>query len=175
MFSIKFYDLWIFIPKSIAKSKYSSSLRRAVKVATLDDSDRRVIDALRGNGRASLKEIAAKTGLRPTTVFNRIRRLTEDGVIERFTVRVNPVSLGEDFVVFVLVSGLPERFADDWLLKNRHVAEAFGVTGEYDLLLKLRFSGKLEFNDFILDFRERYKRSITRTVSMIETVTLKRD
>lgn len=134
-----------------------------------------MLEALRGNARASLKEIATRTGLRPTTVFNRIRRLTDAGVIERFTIRVNPSAVGEDFVVFVLVSGLPERFADEWMLRNRHVAEAYGVTGEYDLLIKLRFAGKAEFNDFILDFRERYKRSITRTVSMIETVTLKRE
>ena len=143
--------------------------------AALDDSDRRVLEQLRTNGRASLKEIAQKTGLRPSTVFNRIRRMSDAGVIERFTIRVNPQAVGEDFVVFVLVSGLPEKFADEWLLRNRHVAEAFGVTGEYDLLIKLRFADKGEFNDFIIEFRERYKRSITRTVSMIETVTLKRD
>ncbi len=142
---------------------------------TVDDADRRVLGALRANARASLKEIAGATGLRPTTVFNRIRRMMDDGVIERFTVRVNPTAVGEDFVVFVLVSGLPERFADDWLVKSRNVAEAYGVTGEYDLLLKLRFADKAEFNGFILEFRERYKRTITRTVSMIETVTLKRD
>lgn len=146
-----------------------------MQTLAIDDSDRRVLDALRGNARASLKDIAQRTGLRPTTVFNRIRRLTDAGVIERFTIRVNPAAVGEDFVAFVLVSGLPERFADEWLLKNRHVAEAYGVTGEYDLLIKLRFAGKAEFNDFILDFRERYKRSVTRTVSMIETATLKRE
>lgn len=134
-----------------------------------------MLEVLRGNARASLREISTQTGLRPTTAFNRIRRLTDGGVIERFTIRVNPSAVGEDFVVFVLVSGLPEKFADEWLLKNRHVAEAYGVTGEYDLLIKLRFAGKTEFNDFIIDFRERYKRSITRTVSMIETATLKRD
>jgi DNA-binding Lrp family transcriptional regulator len=146
-----------------------------VASAALDDADRRVLEVLRGNARASLREISTQTGLRPTTAFNRIRRLTDGGVIERFTIRVNPSAVGEDFVVFVLVSGLPEKFADEWLLKNRHVAEAYGVTGEYDLLIKLRFAGKTEFNDFIIDFRERYKRSITRTVSMIETATLKRD
>jgi DNA-binding Lrp family transcriptional regulator len=146
-----------------------------VRAPGLDDADRRVLDALRGNARASLKELATRTGLRPTTVFNRIRKLSEAGVIERFTIRVNPSAVGEDFVVFVLVSGMNDRFADDWLLRSKHVAEAYGVTGEYDMLLKLRFAGKSEFNEFILSFRERYKRSITRTVSMIETVTLKRD
>ena len=156
-------------------SKYSFIVRGAVRAPGIDDADRRVIDALRGNARASLKELSTRTGLRPTTVFNRIRRLSEAGVIERFTIRVNPSAIGEDFVVFVLVSGMPDRFADDWLLRSKHVAEAYGVTGEYDLLLKLHFAGKGEFNDFILNFRERYKRSITRTVSMVETVTLKRE
>lgn len=141
----------------------------------IDDSDRRLLDALRTDGRASLKQLASRTGLRPTTVYNRMRKLSSNGVIERFTIRVNPEAVGESFVAFVLVSGLPERFTDDWLLRNRHVAEVYGVTGEYDLLLKLRFRGKDDFNDFIMAFRDRYRRSITRTVSMIETTTIKRD
>lgn len=141
----------------------------------IDDSDRRLLDALRADGRASLKQLASKTGLRPTTVYNRMRKLATNGVIERYTIRVNPEAVGESFVAFVLVSGLPERFTDDWLLRNRHVAEVYGVTGEYDLLLKLRFRGKAEFNEFIMAFRDRYRRSITRTVSMIETTTIKRD
>ncbi len=141
----------------------------------IDDSDRRLLDALRSDGRASLKRLASVTGLRPTTVYNRMRKLARTGVIERYTIRVNPEAVGESFVAFVLVSGLPERFTDDWLLRNRHVAEVYGVTGEYDLLMKLRFLGKDEFNDFIMDFRDRYRRSITRTVSMIETTTIKRD
>jgi DNA-binding Lrp family transcriptional regulator len=141
----------------------------------LDDADRRLLDALRTDGRASLKQLASSTGLRPTTVYNRMRRLAAGGVIERFTIRVNPAAVGESFVAFVLVSGLPERFTDDWLLRNRHVAEVYGVTGEYDLLMKLKFGGKEEFNDFIMSFRDRYRRSITRTVSMIETTTIKRD
>jgi DNA-binding Lrp family transcriptional regulator len=141
----------------------------------IDDSDRRLLDALRSNGRASLKQLAGETGMRPTTVYNRMRKLARTGVIERYTIRVNPDAVGEAFVAFVLVSGLPERFTDDWLLRNRHVAEVYGVTGEYDLLMKLRFLGKDEFNDFIMDFRDRYRRSITRTVSMIETTTIKRD
>lgn len=140
----------------------------------VDDADRRLIEALRHDGRASLKQLASATGLRPTTVYNRMRRLAKSGVIERFTIQVNPEAVGESFVAFVLVSGLPERFTDDWLLRNRHVAEVYGVTGEYDLLMKLRFAGKGEFNDFIMSFRDRYRRSITRTVSMIETTTIKR-
>jgi DNA-binding Lrp family transcriptional regulator len=143
--------------------------------AALDDSDRRLLDALRSDGRASLKQLASATGLRPTTVYNRMRKLAAGGVIERYTIRVNPEAVGESFVAFVLVSGLPERFTDDWLLRNRHVAEVYGVTGEFDLLMKLRFGGKQEFNDFIMSFRDRYRRSITRTVSMIETTTIKRD
>src|SRR6267143_2904962 len=138
-------------PNLTSIAKYLPALSDAVQQAALDESDRRVLDQLRSNSRSSLKEIAQKTGLRPSTVFNRIRRMSDAGVIERFTIRVNPQAVGEDFVVFVLVSGLPEKFADEWLLRNRHVAEAYGVTGEYDLLIKLRFAGKAEFNDFIIE------------------------
>ncbi len=52
----------------------------------MDDTDRKLIAALRRDGRASLSELAAITGLSRATVRARLRRLRESGEIIGFTV-----------------------------------------------------------------------------------------
>ena len=139
----------------------------------VDRKDLQIIGVLKGNSRASIRQISKETGIRPSTVYQRIRRLMEVGAIERFTIKLNDDMVGEGFVVFMLVSGTPERYLDDRFLKDKQVKEIYGITGEYDLLLKLKFKDLNAFNDFILDFREKYSKHITKTLTMVQTVKLK--
>ncbi|RDZ89520.1 AsnC family transcriptional regulator, partial [Haloferax sp. Atlit-6N] len=52
----------------------------------MDDLDRQLLDILRRDARTPYTEIAAQVGTSEGTVRNRVERLTEDGVIERFTI-----------------------------------------------------------------------------------------
>ncbi len=60
----------------------------------LDDIDQRIIAYLERDGRAALADIGAAVGLSGPAVGERMRRLQSTGVIEGFTVRVNPQALG---------------------------------------------------------------------------------
>jgi Lrp/AsnC family transcriptional regulator, leucine-responsive regulatory protein len=60
----------------------------------LDDIDQRIIAYLERDGRAALSDIGTAVGLSGPAVGERIRRLQSSGVIEGFTVRVNPQALG---------------------------------------------------------------------------------
>jgi Lrp/AsnC family transcriptional regulator, leucine-responsive regulatory protein len=61
---------------------------------TLDDIDRRIIAILESDGRAGLADIGKAVGLSGPAVGERLRRLHSSGVIEGFTVRVDPHALG---------------------------------------------------------------------------------
>ena len=60
----------------------------------LDRIDRQIIATLDVDGRATLAEIGGQVGLSGPAVGERIRRLREDGVIEGFTLRIDPAALG---------------------------------------------------------------------------------
>lgn len=141
----------------------------------LDKWDFKIISILKNNARASIREISKATGIRPSTVHQRIKRMQMDGMIERFTVKLNDDKVGEGFCVFMLISGTPERYLDEKFLKNHHVKGIYGITGEYDLLIKMKFNDMNEFNVFLLDFRENYSQSITKTLTMVQTVQLKEE
>jgi len=81
--------------------------------------------------------------------------------------------MGENLTVFMLVAGSLNRYIDTGFMKNPHILEVHGITGEYDMLFKLRFKDMKQFNKFIIEFREKYSKSISKTITMVQTVSLK--
>lgn len=143
--------------------------------SSLDKKDKKIITVLKNNARASIREISKATGIRPSTVHQRIKKLVENDVIEKFTVRLNDDKMDEGFASFMLISGSPERYLDEKILKNQHVKGIYGITGEYDLLIKMKFKDMSAFNEFLLDFRENYSKHISKTLTMVQTVKLKEE
>lgn len=138
----------------------------------IDEIDKKIIVELKKDSRETIRNIAKFLNLRPSTVHQRILKLKKEGVIEKFTIKTSNKETGENFIVFMLVSTegviLPES-----ALKNNHIKEVFGITGEYDLMIKMKFLDVEEFNNFILDFRKKY--NLKKTITMVGTVNLKEE
>lgn len=140
----------------------------------IDSKDEKIIEILKRDSRMPVREIAKQTKIRPSTVHHRIQKLIEGNAIEKFTVKLNNWAVGENFIVFMLVKGGTTEYIDNKFLGNRHIKEAFGITGEYDMLIKLKFENVVEFNDFILHFRKGSK-EIQSTLTMVVTANLKEE
>lgn len=137
----------------------------------MDSKDLKIIEELRRNSRKSVRDIAKATNLRPSTVHQRITKLKEKGLIEKFTVKLNNKLAEENFIVLMFVT--TETDLKPSIFENPNVKEVFGITGEYDLLFKLKFKDVEEFNKYILDFRK--KTGIKKTITMVATTTIKED
>ncbi|HEX2257548.1 MAG TPA: Lrp/AsnC family transcriptional regulator [Afifellaceae bacterium] len=61
---------------------------RDAKLAPLTQTDRQLLSILRQDSRRSISEMAAVLGVSRTTVKERMDRLHESGVIEKFTVKL---------------------------------------------------------------------------------------
>ncbi|MBD3248907.1 winged helix-turn-helix transcriptional regulator [Candidatus Woesearchaeota archaeon] len=134
-----------------------------------DSKDKKILKRLKENSRLSIRKIAKATQLRPSTVHQRIQKLVENNVIEKFTLKLNNEAVDENFIVFLFITttqDLPKSF-----FNNIHVKEAFGITGEYDLILKLKFEDISQFNDYILELRK--NKSIAKTMTHVATAHIK--
>ena len=140
----------------------------------LDEKDYKIINILKQNSREPIREIAKKTRIRPSTIHQRIQKLIENKIIEKFTIKLNNKEVGENFIIFMLVKGGTTEYIDSKILHDKHVKEVFGITGEYDLLIKLKFEDVEEFHEFVLNFRKD-KREIQSTMTMVVTTNLKED
>lgn len=137
----------------------------------LDSKDQRIIEILKQNSRVSIRDLAKKANLRPSTVHQRILKLKQNNVIEKFTLKLNNKEVGENFIVFMFIA--TEKEIDNKVFNNKHIKEVFGITGEYDLLLKLKFKDVEEFNDFIIKFRKDY--DLRKTLTMVSTITIREE
>jgi DNA-binding Lrp family transcriptional regulator len=137
----------------------------------MDKKDVTILNVLKENSRASVRDISKKTAIRPSTVHQRIAKLKEQGVIEKFTVKLSNNKVGEGFIVFMFVQTKPSVNLD--VIRNSHVKEVFGITGEYDLLIKLKFQDVIEFNEFIIKFRK--EQNVETTHTMVVTTTVKEE
>lgn len=145
--------------------------KRKITAKDIDDKDLKIIEILRKDSRMSIRNIARSTGIRPSTVHKRMQELKNKGVIERFTLKLNNAAVGQDFIVFMFVNtsaDMPKSFFAD-----RRIKEAFGITGEYDLLLKLKFPDINEFNDYIISLRK--NKNITKTLTTVVTIQIKEE
>jgi len=138
----------------------------------LDAKDHKIIKILRENSRMAIRDIAKKTQLRPSTVHDRLKKMMREGIISKFTLKLNNKAVGENFVVFMLIKA--EKDIPATYFESKHeIKEVFGVTGEYDLMLKLKFKDIEEFNDFVINFRKQF--ALMNTLTLVGTVNLKEE
>ena len=103
---------------------------------TYENLDAKLINALLGDGRASLRSLAEQLDVSVTTVSNHLRDLEDEGVIEGYTPRVNYAALGYDVTAVIQLkvegSALPE--ITDRLQDQQHMVSVYEVTGDYDVI-----------------------------------------
>ena len=69
-------------------------------------------------------------------------------------------------------NGSPEKYLDHDFFSHKYVSEVSAVTGNYDLIIKIQCANLDQFNDFLQEFREKYGKYLTQTVTMVCTETL---
>jgi DNA-binding Lrp family transcriptional regulator len=103
---------------------------------TYENLDAKLINALLGDGRASLRSLAEDLDVSVTTVSNHLRDLEEEGVIEGYTPIVNYDALGYDVTAVIQLkvegSALPE--ITDRLQEQEQMISVYEVTGDYDII-----------------------------------------
>lgn len=124
--------------------------------ARVDDIDRKILDALRRNGRLPNAQLAESVGLSPSACHSRVRALQKRGVIRGFTADINPAALGGALQALVSVrihprarSGM-EQFAAQ-LRALPEVAQLYFLGGSEDFLIHLWARDSNHVRDFVVD------------------------
>ena len=125
-------------------------------MCAMDDLDRRIVASLVQDGRTPYSRIAEENGVATTTVHQRVRRLTERGVITGTRVVVDWEAVGLPVTAMVSVEAPGERpLADvaDEISAIPFVQNCYAVTGEFDLLLTVRARSSDHLGDLLEDVR----------------------
>jgi len=122
----------------------------------LDEVDRGILDHLRENARMTFVDIGKALGVSDATVYNRVKRLTEMGVIKKFTIEVDEVAMGRGTSGFILVSVKPGTVKEvsKQLVKIERINEIHEVHGSEDLIVKVGAKSLRKLRSVILKVRE---------------------
>lgn len=120
----------------------------------IDLFDRKMIDALREDGRMSVTQLARRVGLSKTPCQVRLRRLIEAGYILGFRAVIDPAKLGLDHIAFteVKLSDTREAALDEFrraVLRIREVEECHMIASGFDYLLKVRTSDIRKYREVL--------------------------
>jgi len=117
----------------------------------IDYVDISILKELQADGRMSFREIAEKLKVAEGTVYNRVNKLKETGVIRSFLVDIDYSKLGYDLtaVIGVKVRGghLPEIEAR--ISKSKNVTAVYDVTGEYDAIVVAKLPDRDALNGLV--------------------------
>ena len=122
----------------------------------LDSIDLKLLKLLQVNSRLTTKELAQEVGLSISPVYERVKRLENEGYIDRYVALLDPSKLNLGFIAFVAVKLARQSFEGAMkfvkVVQNiPEVAECFSVVGRYDYLLKVYAPDILYYRTFVLD------------------------
>ncbi len=122
----------------------------------LDEKDRELIEVLKQDSRLKVNDIAKKVKMPRTTVYHRIKRLKQEKIIKKFTAIPNYAKMGSPVTAFILVSFLPtmdakQREVADEISTLKGVYEVHLISGEWDMILKVRASSMEKIGELVID------------------------
>ena len=106
----------------------------------LDDINLKIIGVLSKDSSVPFVEIARQIGISDATVHLRVRRLKDQGVINKFTLSVDNNLLGYDHLSFVGINirpGIADQITEE-LSSIEEVLEVHEMHGKFDLFVKVR-------------------------------------
>lgn len=121
----------------------------------LDPTDLRILQYLQRDGKATNKEVSAHLGMSITPVFERIRRMEEQGVIRQYVALVDRTKLGFQLIAFCNVSlkehskPMLEVFEKE-VNKLAEVVECYHIAGMFDYLMQVLVQDMEAYQHFIV-------------------------
>lgn len=127
-----------------------------MKSLKIDKEGNEILRMLEENSRTPLREIAKKLKSSEGMVHHRIERMKEDGIIEKFSIVVDPEKIGIELTVFIQlkISGGEIRRTMEELATRDEVRCVYSISGDYNVLLFCRFMDIKHLNEFLEDILE---------------------
>ena len=122
---------------------------------TFDQLDKKLLFLLQSDCKKTTKELSLKLNLSVTAVYERIKKMEREGVIDKYVVLVNRSKVEKGFVVFChikLIQHTKEfltKFESD-VVKLKEVIECHHVSGDYDYILKILVKDMEAYREFLV-------------------------
>ncbi len=122
-----------------------------IHIEELDDVDNQIINLLAENARMSFVEIGDKVGLSRVAVKMRIQALEKAGIIEKYSIIINPEKLGNNLAVYLdlrISAGQFNQVCEN-LCRLPQIIKIYQMTGDTRLHIHAMLKSNEELESFL--------------------------
>lgn len=122
----------------------------------LDDKDLQLLRLLQKDAKLTVKELAKEVNLSPSPVFERVKRLEQEGYVKKYAAILDAEKLNLGFTVYCQLklksndSYLAIEFERE-ILEIEEVAECYSISGDFDFLLKVYVRDMKQYQNFVFN------------------------
>jgi Lrp/AsnC family leucine-responsive transcriptional regulator len=149
----------------------------------LDEKDLAILTLIQENSKLTANQIAKKINTPITTIFAKTKRMEEMGIIKQYRAILSPEKLNLSTAAFILASvSYKEKNEDQTPISQRKVAEEIArfqevqevhvITGDWDLLVKIRGENVKAIGNFVVD-KLRLIKGLDKTLTCMVFETVK--
>ena len=122
----------------------------------LDELDYKILEILRRDARTPFTEVGRGLGISDATVHVRVKRMMDEGIIRRYTIKVDEEALGRKVHGFVLLNVRPGSLEEtaSQLVENEKVSAVYEIHGPNDLIVEIGAGDLDEMRNLMLKIRE---------------------
>jgi Lrp/AsnC family leucine-responsive transcriptional regulator len=121
----------------------------------LDETDKALLRLLQKDSKQTNKALSNALGLSVTAIYERIKKLENNGIISRYVALVEKKKVDKAFVAFCHVKLV--QHSQDYVMKFERevrklneVLECYHISGDYDYLLKVLVEDMEDFREFMV-------------------------
>src|SRR3989338_11052744 len=107
----------------------------------LEETDKKILNIIVENSRLSLRQIAKKAGVSVATVMHHLRYLEKEGIIRKYTAKLDYEKMGYDIEVMIEIRISKGKLfeVEKKIAADPHVFAVYDTTGSFDALVLARF------------------------------------
>ena len=121
----------------------------------LDIIDKKLINLLQQDSKQTTKKLSLQLNLSVTAVYERVKKLENQKVIEKYVAIINKNKIEKSFLVFCHIKLIQhsKEYLNTFeyeILKLEEVSECFHVSGDYDYILKIYVKDMDAYRNFVV-------------------------
>jgi Lrp/AsnC family leucine-responsive transcriptional regulator len=121
----------------------------------LDAIDKKLLMYLQSDSKKTTKELSEKLNLSVTAVYERIKKLEREGVIEKYVALLDKKKIEQGFVVFCHLKLIQHKVEfinqfENEVMQIDEILECYHVSGDYDYILKIVVKDMEAYREFMV-------------------------
>ena len=122
---------------------------------SLDATDKKLLNLVQENGKQSIKQLADGINLSVTPTYERLKKLENNGVIDKYVALVNPAALNKKLIVYCQITIVKHQESyfdafEQFVNNMDEIIEVHYVAGNNDLILKIILKDMDEYQEFVM-------------------------